>query len=233
MKRILICSIFFTLFQITDTLAQLRIGTSFGINVPVGNVGTISKNGYGGSLSGKYHLSPRFAITSNFSFYLFGKGGENIGEFAESFGISQSTINLLTLIGADSILSIPKIHFFPVNVGFEYYILQTKVRPYVGFDIGLYTSHTESIEVNLSELIIGYFEQLNQPPPPVSLGSIDLTASDANFGMAAVLGLAWHINDTWSLDFNGKYNGIFFPDKKAVPQVMTFNLGVFYQLNQR
>ena len=100
----------------------------------------------------------RFAITSNFSFYLFGEGNQDVGQnLPKALGVSQSTINLLNTIGADTILAVPKIHFFPVNVGFEYYILTKKIKPYVGFDVGLYTTHTESVEVNLSDLIIGFF----------------------------------------------------------------------------
>ena len=215
-----------------SSFAQLRIGSSLSINVPVGSAGSISQNGYGGSLTGKYNISKRFAITSNFSFYLFGEGNQDVGELAEGFGVSQSTINLLNAIGADTILAVPKIHFFPVNVGFEYYILTKKIKPYVGFDVGLYTTHTESIEVNLSDLVIGFFEQIGQEPPPVSLGSLDLTASDANFGAAAVIGVNWQFHDSWSLDLNGKYHGLFFPDRKAVPQVMTYSLGVFYKFGQ-
>jgi outer membrane protein W len=229
-KHILLISYFF-LLQIPLANAQLRIGLSPSLAYPIADLGSINKNGYGLSLTGKYQLSPKFSLTANFSYFAFGRAGESLGDLTQAFGLSPSTVNLLTQIGADTLLKIPNVDFMPVNVGFEYYMLsKKKISPYVGFDIGVYFTHTENIELNLSELIISYFESLGQNPPPVSFGSIDLTASDANFGMAPLVGVLYKIHEHWNIDLNIKANGIIVPDKKAAPVVMTFSLGFFYRL---
>ena len=229
MKKIVTISYaIFLLFYTSDQVfSQLRVGTSAAFAIPTGDFGAINKNGYGASLTGKYQLSDHFALTSNFSYYAFGRAGENLGDLAELFGLNPSTIFLINAIGVD--IPVPKTDFFPVNIGFEYYFLTGKIKPYAGFDLGLYFTHTQNTELNLSELVIKYFEQIGEDPPPVSFGSINLTASDANFGMGPVAGCFFGLNDKWSIDLNLKANGVIVPDKKSAAIVVSVNLGAFFE----
>ncbi len=221
MKKTFLTLVF--LLAVTVAQAQLRLGLSPAYALPTGDFGAINKNGYGGSASAKYQLSERFALTSNFSFYAFGRAGEDLGDLAEIFGISPNTVNLLNLIGLD--IQIPRTNFFPVNLGFEYYLLKGKVKPYVGFDIGFFITDTETISLDLRQL-----DGVVDLPSGVSLGVIELNANDANFGLGPVLGCAYELSEGLVLDLNLRANGIIVPDKKAAATVVTFNLGVFFQI---
>lgn len=236
MKKIhfIILTIFLAwLGNYSTSFAQLRIGVSGGYAIPIGNFGSIEENSFGASLSGKYKINERFSITASFNYYAFGRSDESLGDLVEGFGISEGTVALLETLGLDTLLTTPNIDFFPVNVGFEYYpFIKGKLRPYVGFDVGLYTTHTQTISLDLNQLVVAFFEQTGQTPPPVSLGSIDLTASDANFGLAAVLGIRYVISDRWSIDAFSKANGIFFLNRDSLPTVITFGIGGFYNLKK-
>jgi hypothetical protein len=221
MKKIFLTALFLLIG--TLSYAQLRLGLSPGYALPTGDFGAINKNGYGGSASAKYRLSERFALTSNFSFYAFGRAGEDLGDLAEIFGISPNTVNLLNLIGLD--IQIPRTNFYPINLGFEYYILKGKVKPYVGFDIGFFITDTETISLDLRDL-----DGVINLPPGVSLGVIELNANDANFGLGPVVGCAYDFSNLFTLDLNIRANGIIVPDKKAAATVVTFNLGAFFHI---
>lgn len=208
--------------------AQLRLGLNGGFAIPTGDFGAINKNGYGGSISAKYRLSDRFSLTTQTGFFAFGRAGESLGDLVEIFGLSPNTATLLQVAGAD--LRIPNVDFFPVNIGFEYHILTTRLKPYVGLDLGFYITKTQIVEVNLNELVIGYFQSLGQPPPPIPLGIIELTGNDSNFGMAPVAGLLYQINERWNIDLNCKANGIYVPKEKSGAIVLSFNLGIFYTI---
>ncbi len=214
----------------SPSYGQLRVGTGPSLAIPLGDFGTISKNGYGASVGGKFWLSERFALTANVSYFAFGRAGDDINELGEAFGISQSSLNLLNAINADTLLEIPNVDFFPINVGFEYYILTGKAKPYVGMDLSLYATHTENITIDLDDLVDAIFEQTGTPSLPANFGTIDLAASDVNGGISAVAGFAYHFDERWSLDLNMKANSIFVPDRRAAPVVLSFHLGVFVQI---
>lgn len=202
---------------------QLRLGISPAFALPTGDFGAINKNGYGGSVGAKYRLSERFALTSNFSFLAFGRAGEDLGDLAEIFGISPNTVDLLTLIGLE--IPIPKTNFYPITVGFEYYILKKKIKPYIGFDIGFFVTDTETISLDLRQL-----SEIVELPPGVNLGVIELNANDANFGAGPVVGCVYDVSDLLSLDLNIRANGIVVPEKKAAAIVVSFNLGAFFHI---
>ncbi len=213
--------------------AQFRVGASGTFSVPTGDFGTINKNGYGGSIGAKFAISPRFSLSANLSFLSFGRPGDQLSDLSQGFGLSESTIELLEALSIDSLLEVPQVRFYPINLGFEYNITLTKLRPYIGAGFGMYITDTESLELNLSELVLRFFELQDQTPPPVSLGSIDLQASDTNFGMSITAGLAYDFHEHWSADFNFTTNGIYVPEEKSGAAVLSFSLGVFYKIQSK
>jgi hypothetical protein len=217
--------------------AQLRLGVSPAFAVPVGDFGAINKNGYGLSLTGKYKLGDRWALATHMSYYAFGRAGEDLSDLGTLFDLKPTTIEILAAIGTD--IKVPNTDFFPVNFGFEYYFLQSKVRPYAGFDIGMYFIHTQNVALKLSELVQKFYElqgtwdDLPQAQKDIvnTLGSINLNGSDANFGVAPVLGCTFQFSEKWHLDLNSKANFVIVPDKKSAATVISVNLGVFFELD--
>lgn len=233
----------FTFFQLTYTFAQLRLGLSPSLAVPLGDFGSVSKNGYGGMLSAKFPISERFNLTSNFSFLAFGRQGGDVTLFLKGFGISANTANLINQVNAElqDPLEIPNVNFFPIEVGFEYNILKGKIRPYVGLSTGLYVQKSEEQSIKLYEFIF----QLNQSLPPnqqipnatiqnfdLLLGSTSfpLNGNLSSFGIAPTVGCVYEWSDKWSADLNIKSAFITVPERDGGAIVMTFNLGVFYKL---
>ncbi|GAB4403985.1 MAG: hypothetical protein OHK0053_29220 [Microscillaceae bacterium] len=225
-KKIALFYLSFSLWGISDAFAQLRLGLSPMYGLPTGDFGAINKNGYGFNASAKFSLSSRFALTGQLGFLAFGRAGDNLGDLATIFGLSPNTIDLLELIGLE--VEIPRTNFYPLTLGFEYYILRKKIRPYVGLSAGLYMTDTETIELDLRPL-----DQIVNLPPGVELGVIELNASDVNFGLAPTLGCAYHFSDLFSLDLNITAHGIYVPDEKAAATVLTFGLGAFFNLREK
>lgn len=211
----------------TSLPKKFRIGTSFNYGIPAGDFGTINKNGYGVSLTSKYQINKRWAFTQNISFLAFGRAGDDLGKFSQAIGLSKNTADLITLFNDQSPtnerIKVPKVNFYLINFGFEYNILTEKIRPYVGFDIGLYIRDTENIKFDL-----GKFAALAGQPNFSSLGAIEINGNATNFGVAPVIGCAYFINDSFNIDLNIKANGIAVPEKKSYATVFTFNLGIFY-----
>ncbi|NJL12255.1 MAG: hypothetical protein HC913_04140 [Microscillaceae bacterium] len=225
-KKIVLLSLLVYSLSLSDVFGQLRLGLSPVYGLPTGDFGAINKNGYGASASAKFALSRRFALTGQLSFLAFGRAGDDLGDLATIFGLSPNTINLLELVGLQ--VEIPRTNFYPLTLGFEYYILRKKIRPYVGLSVGLYMTDTETIILDLRPL-----DQLVNLPPGVELGVIELNASDANFGLAPSLGCAYHFSDLFSLDLNITAHGIYVPDEKAAATVLTFGLGAFFNLREK
>lgn len=203
--------------------AQMRLGLSGAYYTPADDYGALYQTGWGVGLSGKYSLSERFALTANFTFVAFEQAADNIGELGELFGLSPQGSVLLSAV--DTELEAPSTHFIPVTVGFEYYPLKNKkIRPYLGFEAGLYVIHMENTSLDLTALA-----QAAGTTAP-ALGSVDLSLSDANFGLTPVLGCAYHFNDALSLDLTLRYNGVIVPDKKSVAQLFSSHFGFFWNI---
>ncbi|MCU0443300.1 MAG: outer membrane beta-barrel protein [Microscillaceae bacterium] len=235
MKKIFVFLIF--CFTFGNLPAQLRLGASFGYSIPTGDFGTINKNGFGAIIAGKYQISPRFALTNGVGFYAFGRSGGDIGDFALRLGLSQATADLLRLanqLGTDKI-EIPKVNFFPINIGFEYYILTEKIRPYLGLDLGMYINDTEDLD--LGEIILKLSTATGQPIPAnlrpfLENNNLKINGNDTNFGVAPVVGCNYQLNERWSLDFNMKANALYAARQKQSALVLTFNLGAFFQIQK-
>ncbi len=206
---------------------KFRIGASFNYGIPMGDFGTINKNGYGASLTSKYQINKRWVFTQNISFLAFGRAGDDLGKFAEAIGLSKNTSDLIALLNLQSPeserIKVPKVNFYMINIGFEYHILTEKIRPYVGCDVGIYVRDTENIKLDL-----GRFAVLARQPAFSTLGVIELNGNATNFGVAPVVGCAYFINKHVNIDLNLKLNGIAVPEKKSYANVLTVNLGGFY-----
>jgi hypothetical protein len=239
-KRILLNLCFFLL--INPLNAQMRLGASFGYAIPTGDFGTINKSGFGGSIGSKYQLSPRFALTNSLGFYAFGRSGGDIGDFVKKLGLSDGTAQLISLINSVSAekIEVPQVNFFPINVGFEYYILTDKIRPYIGLDLGMYINDTEDINLNFGRVITQYYQSIGQPIPNSLLAllptlnnsNFPLNGNDTNFGLAPTVGCNYQLSDRWLLDLNIKANALYASRQKQSALVLSFNLGVFFQLSQ-
>jgi hypothetical protein len=224
--------IIFILFTSHTLFAQIRLGTSFNYGVPLGDFGTINKNGYGVSITSKFQINQRFSLTQNISFLAFGRAGDDLGKFAEAIGLSPSTatqIDLLNQLTPESDrIKVPEVNFYLINMGFEYYILTKKIRPYVGIDLGIYVRDTQPITMNL-----GLLATLYGQPNLSSLGKVELNGNATNFGIAPSVGCVYDFDKKLSVDLNIKANGIAVPEKKSYATVMTFNLGIFYRIDAK
>jgi hypothetical protein len=239
MKKKILLKLFFCLI-INQLNAQIRLGASFGYALPTGDFGTINKSGFGGSIGTKHQLSPRFALTNSFGFYAFGRSGGDIGDFVKKLGLSDGTAQLISLINSVSAekIEVPKVNFFPINLGFEYYILTDKIRPYLGLDMGMYVNDTEDINLNFGRVITQYYQSIGQAIPSSLLAllptlnnsNFPLNGNDTNFGLAPTVGCNYQLSERWLVDFNIKANALYASRQKQSALVLSFNLGVFFQL---
>jgi hypothetical protein len=234
MKKIILLNLFFWLI-VSSLNAQIRLGASFGYAIPTGDFGTINKSGFGGSIGTKYQLLPRFALTNSVGFYAFGRSGGDIGDFALKLGLSQATADLLRFVNQSGIdkIEIPKVNFFPINLGFEYYILTDKIRPYLGLDLGMYINDTEDLD--LGEIILKLSTATGQPIPAnlrpfLENNNLKINGNDTNFGLAPTVGCNYQLSERWLVDLNIKANALYASRQKQSALVLSFNLGVFFQL---
>lgn len=106
--RILVVAVIIS-FVTFSASAQIGIGGTLGLTLPMGDFGDGFKTGFGFNAIGKYNLSDNMAIGVSVGYSSFGTGSENL-----SFGV-------IPIIGI-----------------FEYSFGEGAFKPYIGSDLGLY-----------------------------------------------------------------------------------------------
>jgi len=206
-----------------------RFGLHTGMYIPNDEFLAVYNNGYGANLSGKFQVSRKLAITVEIGFYTFEKKFDSLGlEQAKILGFSDSFVNTLGLFPdlQDLKIEVPSGHLMPVNLGVEYQIFHArKVRPYVGLNVGLYTVHTKAVDFNFNE-ILKALPAGSLPPLGNGIGNIEFDATDLNFGVGTVVGVAYMLSNRFSLDLSGKYHFLIAPDKDAAVRFLNINFGL-------
>jgi len=110
--------------------AQIKLGVSPGIQIPVGDFGDFYKLGFGGGINGEYLVTENIGVGLNVGYYTF-KGKEfglgfdlDLGDYFEmDFDMS---------FGAE------RINIIPITLNGKYYFTTEGFQPYGGVDAGLY-----------------------------------------------------------------------------------------------
>lgn len=94
--------------------AQMNIGATVGITLPMGDFGNGLETGFGFNAIGKYNLSDNMAIGASVGYSSFGTGSDNL-----SFGV------------------------IPVTGLLEFSFGSGALKPYIGADLGMYIFMTK------------------------------------------------------------------------------------------
>jgi len=127
--KILVLAIF-SLFAV-NTQAQMSIGVTGGIALPMGDFGTALNMGFGGGLVGKYMLNENMAV------------GANVGYIQFSTDLDGFSTSMMPITGL-----------------FEYYLGSGSFKPYLGADLGMYNLSVTvtylDTEISASEMYFGF-----------------------------------------------------------------------------
>lgn len=109
MKKLQILAIAIFCLATFSAKAQMNIGGTVGITLPMGDFGNGLNTGFGFNAIGKYSLSENMAVGASVGYSSFGTGSDNL-----SFGV------------------------IPLTGLFEYSFGSGAFKPYIGADLGLY-----------------------------------------------------------------------------------------------
>jgi opacity protein-like surface antigen len=109
MKKFQILILVFNVFFVFNSQAQINVGATVGVQLPMGTFGDGFKTGFGFNAVGKYMLKENMAVGLNLGYTKFG---------TEVEGLSGSMM--------------------PITGLFEYHFGTGNIKPYVGADLGLY-----------------------------------------------------------------------------------------------
>ncbi len=109
MRKLRILVVAIISFVTFSASAQIGIGGTVGLTLPMGDFGNGLKTGFGFNAIGKYNLSDNMAIGASVGYSSFGTGSDNL-----SFGV------------------------IPITGLFEYSFGDGAFKPYLGADLGLY-----------------------------------------------------------------------------------------------
>ena len=109
MRKLRILVVAIISFVTFSASAQIGIGGTVGLTLPMGDFGNGLKTGFGFNAIGKYNLSDNMAIGASVGYSSFGTGSDNL-----SFGV------------------------IPITGLFEYSFGSGAFKPYLGSDLGLY-----------------------------------------------------------------------------------------------
>lgn len=111
--------------------AQLKLGVSGGLALPMGDFGDAAKMGFGGGVSGKYMLNEKMALGLGVGYYSF-SAKDDAGGSDLSFSI------------------------MPITAIFNYYLATEGFKPYVGADLGFYSFKTKFMGISASVSKLGF-----------------------------------------------------------------------------
>ncbi len=98
--------------------AQISIGLTGGLGLPMGDFGKLASTGFGGGLQGRYHVNDNLAVGLNLGYYTFGGVSIDLG----SLGKISSSYNII-----------------PITLSGEYYFSDGDFKPFAALDLGMYS----------------------------------------------------------------------------------------------
>ena len=134
--------------------AQVKIGVSGGIALPMGDFGTAYKMSFGGGVTAKKMLGDKMAIGLGLSYIMLSP----TDEMKAAYG------------GADVTTS-----YMPINASFTYYFATEGFKPYAGIDLGYYMFRSSYGGLTVSTSDIGF-----APTVGFEYGFSDKMALDVN-----------------------------------------------------
>ncbi|MCF8228013.1 MAG: outer membrane beta-barrel protein [Bacteroidales bacterium] len=105
----------------SESKAQLNMGVTAGIALPMGDWSDGYNMGFGGMLEGDYFLQDNIALGVNIGYYAF--SGETVGNF-----------------------DMPNMSMIPILVKGDYYFQSEGFMPYGGASLGIYIANSEDLE---------------------------------------------------------------------------------------
>ena len=165
-------------FMTMNGQAQMSVAATVGLQVPLGDFATGRNMGLGFTIIGKYMVKDNLALGASVGFSQF-----------STDGVGGVNISIMPITGLA-----------------EYHFGESSMRPYVGADLGVYT--TTSSGVN-------------------GVG-VNFSNSDSNFGFAPTVGLVFGKSESLTFMVNGKYNTIV--GEGASSSWLGVNLGAIFQL---
>lgn len=131
MKKIILLVLALLSFMAMNAQAQMSVGATAGLQLPMGDFADGFKMGIGFNISGRYMLKDNLAVGANVGFTKFG---------GEVDGYSASIM--------------------PITGMVEYYFSEGSMRPFVGGDVGLYNYKINidvaGFESSASETYLGF-----------------------------------------------------------------------------
>lgn len=102
--------------SVLSTNAQIAVGLSGGLGLPMGDMGDKTKMaadlGFGGGITARYFLNEKMAVGLNASYF--------------SFGVKDMPSGATASIGV-----------IPITVAFDYYLMTEGLKPYLGIEAGI------------------------------------------------------------------------------------------------
>lgn len=185
MKK-LILSVVCAVVVACTTSAQVRMGINLNMGFPVGDLSTGVGVGVGGAISGLYDFNSHFSAGLQTGFLNFAE--------TDNQGLTLSAI--------------------PVVAVGKYYFSESKFKPYVGTDFGLYFLKAK----------------MNGSYNFGSFGTyhVSMSGTETELGMAPTVGFEYFLSDKVALDVNAKYTNIFTSDSSIA--YMGLNIGFICKL---
>lgn len=160
-----------TFFSVSESKAQFSLGVQASAALPMGAFGDGYGTGFGGLLTGYYGLSKNLMINFQTGYITFSA--------KEGSSSADATFNVI-----------------PINVGGRYLLSEASFRPYVGLDLGMFSS-TSKMTIKSP----GF-------PPFIPASEQTVEASSTDFGIAPNLGAFIKMGESMDLDITAKYNMI-------------------------
>jgi opacity protein-like surface antigen len=98
--------------------AQISVGLTGGVGLPLGDFAAAASTGIGGGLQGRYHLNDNLAIGLNFGYYTFSGISIDMGPQ----GKISTSFNII-----------------PVTASCEYFFSDGDFKPFAALDLGMYS----------------------------------------------------------------------------------------------
>ena len=181
MKKILLLVVVLLVMVAFNIQAQISVGATIGAQMPIGTFGDGMKTGFGFNVVGKYMLKENMAVGLNLGYQGFGVKG------ADEAGVSASS------------------SMVPITGLFEYHFNGSKVKPYIGADLGIYRFSVKAEAMGFSA-----------------------TVSEMYFGFAPTAGILYELSDKISFLGNLKFNYVAASGDAAT--WLGINAGIVYKI---
>lgn len=141
MKKLLFVVVAMLMFGFSSTsFAQIKVGATAGLALPMGDFGEAWKMGFGGGIEGKYFISEKLALGASLGYYAF--SAKDIDTDLKSEGASDPSFSIM-----------------PILATVDYFFTAEGFKPFIGAGVGLFSMKSKvsvpffgDVETTSSEL---------------------------------------------------------------------------------